>query len=79
MNDVEGVIVTLSEDGKLKCSYLGTEPALANPIGRDDKEKQFNFQTAEGEYRSLQNKIKAAIMNTGAVIKTMNKSGLNLR
>lgn len=32
INDIKGVVVTLSEDGKLKCSYLGTEPALLNPL-----------------------------------------------
>lgn len=77
VNDKNGMIVTLSEDGQLKCSFLGTEPAFSNPIGKGDS-KPFNFQTAEAEYKSLQNKIKTSIMNTGTVIKTMTKSGLNI-
>jgi Bardet-Biedl syndrome 9 protein len=30
INSLDGVIVSLSEDGKLRCSYLGTEPAFTN-------------------------------------------------
>lgn len=75
INELNGVIVTLSEDGKLKCCYLGTEPAFINSI-KEDVSKPFNFQTAENEYRSLQAKIKSAIMNTGTVITNSNLSGL---
>ena len=64
INDLNGVIVSLSEDGKLKCCYLGTEPAFSNPITNENG-KPFNFQSAENEYKSLQNKIKASIMKTG--------------
>ncbi len=54
VNDVNGVIVTLSEDGKLNCSYLGTEPAFLNPTIKEDMNKTFDFETAEREYRVLQ-------------------------
>ena len=50
INDLNGVIVWISEDGKLKCSYLGTEPAFINPILKDDLTKEFNFQSAENEW-----------------------------
>jgi Bardet-Biedl syndrome 9 protein len=75
INDLQGVIVCLSEDGKLNCCYLGTEPALLNPISVRE-EKQFNFEWAETEYRSLQAKIKNSIMNTGAVLGNIANSGL---
>ena len=32
INDIKGIVVTLSEDGKLKCCYMGTEPAMLNPL-----------------------------------------------
>jgi Bardet-Biedl syndrome 9 protein len=76
INDMSGMIVMLSEDGKLKCSYLGTEPAFLNPTLKEDASKPFNFDTAEKEYRSLQAQIKSSIMNTGSVITTVNRSGL---
>ena len=64
INETSGMIVTLSESGELKCFYLGTEPAFSSPIGKEDS-KPFNFQSAEAQYRALQNKIKTSIMNTG--------------
>ena len=72
------MIISISEDGKLKCNYLGTEPAFINSIVKEDISKPFNFQTAESEYRSLQAKIKNAIMNTGTVITNSNVTGLIL-
>ena len=78
LDELNGVIVTISEDGQLRCSCLGTEPALMNPILNDDSSKQFDMQHAESEYRALQAKIKGAIMNTGAVMTTVNKTGLVL-
>ena len=76
INDLNGVIVTLSDNGKLKCSYLGTETAFNNLFGKDENSslKPFNFESAESEYRSLQTKIKSAIMSTGTVIKSNNKT-----
>ncbi len=67
MHDLKGVIVTLSEKGRLCCSYLGTEPAFSNPIVTPD-EGSFDFKNAENEYKMLQAKIKDAILNTGTLI-----------
>lgn len=78
INNLKGVIVTLSESGNLTCSYLGTDQAFSNVL-QVPEEKAFNFSIAETEYRSLQLKIKEAIMNTGSVIpsvKTTGKAGL---
>jgi len=82
LNDLEGCIVTLCEDGKLKCSYLGTEPALLNPIIESPSDssgssKSFDFGHAEAEYRRLQAQIKAAIVNTGAIFKSVGGSSQN--
>lgn len=76
INEINGVIVTLSEDGKLECSYLGTEPAFLNPLLKEEGSKPFNFESAEQEYRALQSQIKNAIMNTGMVVAPSKKSGL---
>jgi Bardet-Biedl syndrome 9 protein len=80
INDMKGIIVTLSEDGKLKCSYLGTEPAMLNPLVKDDMSKSFNYKTAEEDYRALQGQIKNAIINSGSVMAQggANKSGLQM-
>lgn len=67
LNNLNGVIVSLSEDGKLKCSYLGTEPALLNPILNEEASRPFNFESAEREYRALQAQIINAIVNTGSI------------
>lgn len=69
--------MTLCEDGQLKCSYLGTEPALLNPIVESASEsnpKSFDFGHAEAEYRRLQGHIKAAIVNTGSIFKSIGGS-----
>lgn len=78
VNNLKGVIVTLSESGHLSCAYLGTDQAFSNVL-QVPEEKVFNFTSAESEYRSLQLKIKEAIMNTGSVVpsvKTSGKAGL---
>ena len=79
INDLNGCIVTLSEDGKLKCCYLGTEPAFLNPTIKEDMNKTFNYESAEKEYRMLQSQIKNAIMNTGSVVSTLSKTGLQIQ
>ena len=76
LDEIRGVIVTLSEEGKIDCSYLGTEPAFLNPLLKEEASKSFNFESAEQEYRMLQSQIKNAIMNTGMVLTSSNKSGL---
>jgi Bardet-Biedl syndrome 9 protein len=82
INETKGIIVSLSEDGKLKCSYLGTEPALLNPIMKDDSSSKFNYKTGEEDYRNLQAQIKNAIMSTGSIINNTSigssRSGLQL-
>lgn len=78
INDMNGMIVSLSEDGKLFCSYLGTEPAFLNPTFKEEQNRPFNYETAEKEYRALQSQIKNAIMNTGTVVTNTAKSGLVL-
>lgn len=78
LGELKGVIVSLSENGRLYCSYLGTEPAFSNAIQMPD-ERSFDFTHAETEYRALQSKIKEAIINTGSVVPSIsdtNKTGL---
>jgi Bardet-Biedl syndrome 9 protein len=75
INGIAGMIVTLSEEGHLACSYLGTEPAAflstaSSGGGGDSVSSSFDYESAESEYKSLQAKIKSAIMNTGSVLVT---------
>ena len=67
MNDLKGLVVSISENGRLHVSYLGTDPAFTNPITMPD-DRAFDYRTAESEYRSLQSKIKEAILSTGTVV-----------
>ncbi|RNA27204.1 PTHB1 isoform X1 [Brachionus plicatilis] len=78
INEINGVIVSLSEEGQIDCSYLGTEPAFLNPLLKEEASKAFNFESAEQEYRVLQSQIKNAIMNTGMVLSSSHKSGLTM-
>lgn len=77
INNQRGIIVSLSENGHLYCSYLGTDPPSTQLLNSFE-EKNFDYKQAEKEYRKLQSKIKEAIVNTGAVFKNPNqtKSGL---
>ena len=77
IDDTLGMIVSLSEEGRLKCSYLGTEPAFLQPIflKQDTGSRGFNFDQAENEYRLLQTQIKSSIMSTGAILTPGSKQG----
>ncbi|XP_039292520.1 protein PTHB1 [Nilaparvata lugens] len=52
---LRGLILTLTEEGSLQCSYLGTEPSLfvAPPTNKNLK----SFEEAEQKYNQLQNEI----------------------
>lgn len=63
--DLKGVIVTLSDSGRLECSYLGTDPALFVPPPVESRE--LNYGDMDREMAKLQKVIKekqgsAAIM-----------------
>ncbi|EHA97504.1 Protein PTHB1 [Heterocephalus glaber] len=56
MHDLRGVIVTLSDDGHLQCSYLGTDPSLFQAPKVESRE--LNYEELDVELEELQKIIK---------------------
>lgn len=58
LKNIKGVIVLLTENGNLSCSYLGTEPSLfvAPPLNN----REFDFEEATKELAQLNSAIKSA-------------------
>uniref|UniRef100_A0A3Q2HBI2 Bardet-Biedl syndrome 9 n=1 Tax=Equus caballus TaxID=9796 RepID=A0A3Q2HBI2_HORSE len=54
--DLKGVIVTLSDDGHLQCSYLGTDPSLFQAPKVESRE--LNYDELDIELKELQKIIK---------------------
>lgn len=61
MNKISGVLVCLTEDGILECSYLGTEPSLfvAPPL----TEQELDFDKAGAELTNLYKIIRSSYSN----------------
>ncbi|NXA33323.1 PTHB1 protein, partial [Eudromia elegans] len=58
VQDLRGVIVTLSDDGHLQCSYLGTDPSLFEAPKIESRE--INYEELDAEMKQLQKIIKEA-------------------
>lgn len=56
LHDLKGVIVTLSDDGHLQCSYLGTDPSLFQAPKVESRE--LNYDELDVELKALQRIIK---------------------
>lgn len=56
LHDLKGVIVTLSDDGHLQCSYLGTDPSLFQAPKVESRE--LNYDELDVELKELQKIIK---------------------
>ncbi|XP_036102590.1 protein PTHB1 isoform X3 [Molossus molossus] len=56
LHDLKGVIVTLSDDGHLQCSYLGTDPSLFQAPKVESRE--LNYDALDTELKELQKIIK---------------------
>uniref|UniRef100_F6SM59 Bardet-Biedl syndrome 9 n=1 Tax=Callithrix jacchus TaxID=9483 RepID=F6SM59_CALJA len=56
LHDLKGVIVTLSDDGHLQCSYLGTDPSLFQAPNVESRE--LNYDELDVEMKELQKIIK---------------------
>ncbi|XP_025146975.3 protein PTHB1 isoform X1 [Bubalus bubalis] len=56
LHDLKGVIVTLSDDGHLQCSYLGTDPSLFQAPKVESRE--LNYEELDMELKELQKVIK---------------------
>ncbi|NWS70286.1 PTHB1 protein, partial [Crotophaga sulcirostris] len=58
LQDLQGVIVTLSDDGHLQCSYLGTDPSVFQAPRVESRE--INYEEYDAEMKELQKIIKEA-------------------
>uniref|UniRef100_A0A673UJJ6 Bardet-Biedl syndrome 9 n=1 Tax=Suricata suricatta TaxID=37032 RepID=A0A673UJJ6_SURSU len=56
LHDLKGVIVTLSDDGHLQCSYLGTDPSLFQAPKVESRE--LHYDELDRELKELQKIIK---------------------
>ncbi|XP_058878862.1 protein PTHB1 isoform X2 [Acipenser ruthenus] len=56
--DLKGVVVTLSSDGHLQCSYLGTDPSFFQAPKVESRE--INYDELDAEMKSLHKIIKEA-------------------
>ncbi|XP_043364694.1 protein PTHB1 isoform X9 [Dermochelys coriacea] len=56
LQDLKGVIVTLSDGGHLQCSYLGTDPSLFQAPKVESRE--INYEELDREMKELQKIIK---------------------
>lgn len=63
---MKGVIVTLSDDGHLQCSYLGTDPSLFQAPKVDSRE--INYEEMNAEMKELQKIIREATKTQGILL-----------
>uniref|UniRef100_A0A8B9IZQ2 Bardet-Biedl syndrome 9 n=1 Tax=Amazona collaria TaxID=241587 RepID=A0A8B9IZQ2_9PSIT len=63
LQDLKGVIVTLSDTGHLQCSYLGTDPSLFQAPRVESRE--LNQEEFDAEMKELQKIIKEATKTQG--------------
>uniref|UniRef100_A0A8C8SPY3 Bardet-Biedl syndrome 9 n=1 Tax=Pelusios castaneus TaxID=367368 RepID=A0A8C8SPY3_9SAUR len=66
LHDLKGVIVTLSDNGHLQCSYLGTDPSLFQAPKVESRE--INYEELDIEMKELQKIIKEATKTQGTPI-----------
>ncbi|XP_048880761.1 protein PTHB1 isoform X2 [Brienomyrus brachyistius] len=56
--DLKGVVVTLSEEGHLQCSYMGSDPSFF--IAPKAEAREMNYDDVDNEMKTLQKTIKEA-------------------
>ncbi|XP_065398218.1 protein PTHB1 isoform X1 [Macaca fascicularis] len=75
-SDLKGVIVTLSDDGHLQCSYLGTDPSLFQAPNVESRE--LNYDELDVEMKELQKIIKDINKSQGVWPMTEREDDLNV-
>lgn len=61
--ELKGLVVTLSCDGHLQCSYMGTDPSFFTAPKVDARE--VNYDEVETEMKTLQKVIREATKTQG--------------
>lgn len=64
--ELKGLVVTLSSDGHLQCSYMGTDPSFFTAPKVDSRE--VNYDEVDAEMKALQKVIREATRNQGRTI-----------
>ncbi|XP_047662137.1 protein PTHB1 isoform X3 [Tachysurus fulvidraco] len=65
--ELKGLVVTLSSEGHLQCSYMGTDPSFFNAPKVDSRE--VNYDDVDAEMKVLQKVIREATRNQDIVPK----------
>lgn len=73
LQDLQGVLVFLSEDGELSCAYLGTDPAIFVPPTIESRE--LNYAETDKEMNELQKIIKASQRSNFSLNNSSGSSG----
>ncbi|XP_021564848.1 protein PTHB1 isoform X5 [Carlito syrichta] len=76
LHDLKGVIITLSDDGHLQCSYLGTDPSLFQAPKVESRE--LNYDELDIELKELQKVIKDVNKSQGVWPMTEREDDLNV-
>jgi Bardet-Biedl syndrome 9 protein len=63
LRGLNGMIVTLSENGKLVVGYLGTDPSTSI-VTIQSENKEFNYDEMDEELKKLQSVIREATSST---------------
>lgn len=66
LRELKGLVVTLSSEGHLQCSYMGTDPSFFTAPKVDSRE--VNYDEVEAEMKTLQKVIREATRNQGRTI-----------
>lgn len=66
LRDLKGLVVTLSSDGHLQCSYMGTDPSFFTAPKVDSRE--VNYNEVDAEMKALQKVIRETTRNQGRTI-----------
>ena len=61
--DLRGVVVTLSAEGHLQCSYMGTDPSFFSTPKVDAREA--DYSQVDAEMKSLQKVIREVTRSQG--------------
>lgn len=61
--ELKGLVVTLSSDGHLQCSYMGTDPSFFTAPKADARE--VNYDEVDTEMKTLQKVIREATKTQG--------------
>lgn len=72
LRELKGVVTSLSSDGHLLCSYMGTDPSFFSTPKVDAREA--DYEQVEAEMKKLQKLIREATRTQGRLMGTPSPS-----